>query len=243
MDELRDGKARACLDASAAARARGDLAGAISELNSAVFLRPTDASLYAARAELLLDACDFATALANLAKAVALTERRDLALILRLAHALDARGLTLLDEADYTGAVNAFGEALAALVKATLDFVLSQRACRLELVPQLGERHLDLPLALVLEDLGGRRTLRERRGARRAPLLGVVACGAAIGYVRQVLLHVPARPRAAHALQPDAVVHGGVGGAEALTRWAVSVLRRRVPSPGFPERLHGGGAP
>lgn len=115
MDELRDGKARACLDASAAARARGDLAGAISELNSAVFLRPTDASLYAARAELLLDACDFATALANLAKAVALTERRDLALILRLAHALDARGLTLLDEADYTGAVNAFGEALAAI--------------------------------------------------------------------------------------------------------------------------------
>lgn len=115
MEGLQQAKVAALIAASNAARERGDLADAVSHISGAIFLRPSEPALYAARAELLLELCDFSTALANLSKAVALTNRRDEALVARLAHMLDARGLTLLDEADYSGAVTAFSEALSTL--------------------------------------------------------------------------------------------------------------------------------
>lgn len=89
---------------------------AISRLNEAIFLKPTDASLYVRRADACLAMCDLSTALANLTKAVTLTEHRDRALVERLAHVLDARGLCLMDDADYTGAITMFNQAIA-LVK------------------------------------------------------------------------------------------------------------------------------
>lgn len=118
MDKLRAEKVSACLAASKAARSRGDLTDAISHLSAAIYLRPAEPSLYVSRAELLLEACDFSTAIANLSKAVALTEVRDGALVASLAHALDARGLILVDEADYGGAVTVLGEAIGVLAPA-----------------------------------------------------------------------------------------------------------------------------
>ncbi|KAJ1623110.1 hypothetical protein T492DRAFT_845769 [Pavlovales sp. CCMP2436] len=112
MEAILEGKVVNLLKAFEVARAAGELGEAISHISAAIFLKPRDAYLYAERADAYLEICDFSTALANMQKAVALTERRDAALLRKLAYTIDARGLTMLDEGDYASAITAFSEAL-----------------------------------------------------------------------------------------------------------------------------------
>jgi tetratricopeptide (TPR) repeat protein len=138
MEAMTSEKVKTCLSLAEEASAAGDLTEVISQISAAIFLRPDDAQLYARRASACLDVCDFSTAVANMTKAVLLTGRRDVGLVHRLAHVLDARGLTLLDEGDLKSAITAFNEAIT-LVERTAP-ARKQQPSRAELEADQTER-------------------------------------------------------------------------------------------------------
>jgi tetratricopeptide (TPR) repeat protein len=154
----------------------GRFSSAVSQLTAAIYLAPRDAELYALRGEAHLKLCDFASAAANLRKALALVG--DGAAIApewrrRLVGVLDLRAVSLLEEGAHAEAEAQLSEALAidrshlapwvhrAVAHAALqdfDAASSDLAVCVEIDPHDADVHfLRAKVALLAGDLPGAR--------------------------------------------------------------------------------------